>query len=151
MPPLRRSSRGKTSSQPVSSTPLSKSKKAQKETKKSYKAKAVKPVVATTNLPSTSSLLENSRQTMDEWYKAARTKQGYANYVKSGKKWLEDWTSEGRLENEISEKAFDIITDQTPLALRALTAYKCEHLERGFASAEGLRSAFKDYFERYGI
>ncbi|KAJ7817610.1 hypothetical protein B0H14DRAFT_2601903 [Mycena olivaceomarginata] len=148
MPPLRRSSRGKTSSQPASSTPLAKSKKARKETKKSSKAKAVKPVAATTNLPSTSSLLENSRQTTDEWYKAARTKQGYANYVKSGKKWLEDWTSEGRLEDEISEKAFDVITDQTPLALRALTAYKCEHLERGFASAEGLRSAFKDYFER---
>ncbi|KAJ6532615.1 hypothetical protein B0H19DRAFT_1383964 [Mycena capillaripes] len=88
------------------------------------------------------------QQTTDEWYKSSRTKKGYANYVKSGKKWLVDWTAEGRLDDEISADAFDSITDQTPLALRALTAYKCEHLERGFASAEGLRSAFKDYFER---
>ncbi|KAJ7727072.1 hypothetical protein B0H16DRAFT_1735336 [Mycena metata] len=76
------------------------------------------------NLPSASSLLSNSQQTTDDWYKSPRTKKGYANYVKSGKSWL------------------------TPLTLRALTAYKCEHLERGFASAEGLCSAFKDYFER---
>ncbi|KAK6966970.1 hypothetical protein R3P38DRAFT_2589936 [Favolaschia claudopus] len=98
--------------------------------------------------PSSSSLLQHSQQTTDEWYKAARTKTGYANYVKSGKKWLEEWTSEGRLEDEIAADAFDVIAEHTPLALRALTAYKCEHLERSFASAEGLRSAFKDYFER---
>ncbi|KAJ7121155.1 hypothetical protein C8R44DRAFT_736834 [Mycena epipterygia] len=77
-----------------------------------------------------------------------RTKKGYRNYVKGDKTWLEEWTSEGRLNDEIAADAFDNITDQTPLALRALTAYKCEHLGRGFASAEGLRSAFKDYFER---
>ncbi|KAK7016515.1 hypothetical protein R3P38DRAFT_2785719 [Favolaschia claudopus] len=98
--------------------------------------------------PSSTSLLEHSQQTTDEWYKAARTKTGYANYVKSGKKWLEEWTSEGRLDEEIGADAFDVIAEHTPLALRALTAYKCEHLERGFSSAEGLRSAFKDYFER---
>jgi hypothetical protein len=80
------------------------------------------------------SLLQDSQQTTDEWYKSSRTKKGYANYVKSGKKWLVDWTAEGRLDDEISADAFDTITEQTPLALRALTAYKCEHLERGFAS-----------------
>ncbi|KAJ7611137.1 hypothetical protein DFH06DRAFT_1345694 [Mycena polygramma] len=99
-------------------------------------------------LPSASSLLSDSRQTTEDWYKSSRTKAGYANYVKSGKKWLVDWTAEGRLDDEISGTAFDVISEDTPLALRALTAYKCEHLERGFASAEGLRSAFKDYFER---
>ncbi|KAK6984406.1 hypothetical protein R3P38DRAFT_2806593 [Favolaschia claudopus] len=98
--------------------------------------------------PSSTSLLKHSQQTTDEWYKAARTKNGYANYVKSGKKWLEEWTSEARLDDEIGADAFDVIAEHTPLALRALTAYKCEHLERGFSSAEGLRSAFKDYFER---
>ncbi|KAK7029766.1 hypothetical protein R3P38DRAFT_3188637 [Favolaschia claudopus] len=98
--------------------------------------------------PSSTSLLKHSQQTTDEWYKAARTKNGYANYVKSGKKWLAEWTSEGRLDDEIGADAFDVIAEHTPLALRALTAYKCEHLERGFSSAEGLRSAFKDYFER---
>ncbi|KAJ7637951.1 hypothetical protein DFH06DRAFT_1432567 [Mycena polygramma] len=99
-------------------------------------------------LPSASSLLSDSRQTTEDWYKSSRTKAGYANYVKSGKKWLVDWTAEGRLDDEISGTAFDVISEDTPLALRALTAYKCEHLERGFASAEGLRSVFKDYFER---
>ncbi|KAK7006849.1 hypothetical protein R3P38DRAFT_2470568, partial [Favolaschia claudopus] len=98
--------------------------------------------------PSSTSLLKHSQQTTDEWYKTARTKNGYANYVKSGKKWLEEWTSEGRLDDEILADAFDVIGEHTPLALRALNAYKCEHLERSFASAEGIRSAFKDYFER---
>jgi hypothetical protein len=46
----------------------------------------MKSAAATTNLPSTSSLLKNSQQTTDEWYKAVRTEQGYANCVKSGKK-----------------------------------------------------------------
>ncbi|KAJ7645104.1 hypothetical protein DFH06DRAFT_1333400 [Mycena polygramma] len=105
-------------------------------------------VPAAPTLPSASSLLSDSRQTTEDWYKSSRTKAGYANYVKSGKKWLLDWTAEGRLDDEISGDAFDVISEDTPLALRALTAYKCEHLERGFASAEGLRSAFKDYFER---
>ncbi|KAJ7718975.1 hypothetical protein DFH07DRAFT_973107 [Mycena maculata] len=113
---------------------------------------AAKPSVSSTSspteLPSASSLLNNSQQTTDEWYKSPRTKKGYGNYVKSGKAWIIEWTSEGRLDDEISADAFDIITSETPLALRALTAFKCEHLERGFATAEGLRSAFKDYFER---
>ncbi|KAJ7751358.1 hypothetical protein B0H16DRAFT_1460271 [Mycena metata] len=110
-------------------------------------AKATKKSTSA-NLPSALSLLSNSQQTTDDWYKSPRTKKGYANYVKSGKTWLVDWTAEGRLDDEISSDAFDVITAQTPLALRARTAYKCEHLERGFASAEGLRSAFKDYFGR---
>ncbi|KAF7374193.1 hypothetical protein MSAN_00301200 [Mycena sanguinolenta] len=101
------------------------------------------------DLPSAASLLSNSQQTTDKWYKSPRTKKGYANYVKSGKKWLVDWTAEDRLGDEISADAFDNITAETPLALRALVAYKCEHLKREFSSAEGIRSAFKDYFEGY--
>ncbi|KAK6969226.1 hypothetical protein R3P38DRAFT_3337142 [Favolaschia claudopus] len=107
--------------------------------KKTRQSKAVQPAESTAAAqPSSTSLLKHSQQTTDEWYKAARTKNGYANY----------WTSEGRLDDEISADAFDVIGEHTPLALRALTAYKCEHLERSFASAEGIRSAFKDYFER---
>ncbi|KAJ6486281.1 hypothetical protein DFH09DRAFT_1291609 [Mycena vulgaris] len=92
------------------------------------KAKAA-PTAPISDLPSASSLLQHSQQTTEEWYKSQSTKKGYANYVKGA-------------------DAFDNIGAETPLALRALTAYKCEHLERGFATAEGLRSAFKDYFER---
>ncbi|KAJ6533640.1 hypothetical protein B0H19DRAFT_1081055 [Mycena capillaripes] len=131
------------------SLPQSRAQKKKAGTKAALgKAAKAAPTAATSAFPSALSLLQNSQQTTDEWYKSSRTKKGYANYVKSGKKWLVDWTAEGRLDDEISADVFDSITDQTPLALRALTAYKCEHLERGFASAEGLRSAFKDYFER---
>ncbi|KAJ7832509.1 hypothetical protein B0H13DRAFT_2370907 [Mycena leptocephala] len=104
--------------------------------------------MATSALPSASSLIQNSLGTTEEWFKSSRTKKGYRNYVKSSKTWLADWTAEGRLDNEILADAFDVISEQTPLALRTLTAYKCKHLERGFSTAEGLRSAFKDYFER---
>ncbi|KAJ7778003.1 hypothetical protein DFH07DRAFT_766219 [Mycena maculata] len=87
-----------------------------------------KPLVSGTSspteLPSASSLLNNSQQTTDEWYKSPRTKKGYSNYVKSGKAWIIEWTSEGRLDDEISADAFDIITSEIPLALRALTVFK---------------------------
>lgn len=124
------------------------------------------PTRNTSEEPSASELLNHSQQTTDEWYKSVRTKKGYANYVKSGKKWLEDWIADGRLEDtdETGEDgtngeaqtversnfkgAFDKITSETAVALRLLTAYKCDHLGRGFATAEGLRSAFKHYFER---
>ncbi|KAF7354486.1 hypothetical protein MVEN_01137900 [Mycena venus] len=151
MPALRRSSRAKASSVTISSARNAKSHTTTKAASgKKSSRKAAKPVqaTATSDLPSTLSLLENSRQTTDEWLKSKRTKKGYGNYVKGGKKWLVEWTAEGRLDDEISEDAFDVMSEQTPLALRALTAYKCEHLARRFASAEGIRSAFKDYFER---
>ncbi|KAJ7503635.1 hypothetical protein B0H11DRAFT_2222263 [Mycena galericulata] len=154
----RRSSRNKTSSTaaPAAATVSAKTSTGKHAAKKatgttrprSRKATSKSTPTGPSDLPSASSLLNNSRQTTDEWYKSARTKKGYGNYVKSGKQWLVDWTAEGRLDDEISANAFDTITAETPLALRALTAYKCEHLERGFSSAEGLRSAFKDYFER---
>ncbi|KAJ6495828.1 hypothetical protein DFH09DRAFT_1290322 [Mycena vulgaris] len=147
MAPTRRSSRTKSSSSaaPTPSAPPKPS--GNKETRGKTKAKAA-PTAPTSDLPSASSLLQHSQQTTEEWYKSQSTKKGYVNYVKGGKKWLVDWTAEGRLDDEISADAFDNIGAETPLALRALTAYKCEHLERGFATAEGLRSAFKDYFER---
>ncbi|KAK7035132.1 hypothetical protein R3P38DRAFT_3184690 [Favolaschia claudopus] len=105
-----------------SATKASVKKTGPKKTRQSKAAPAESAAAAAR--PSSTSLLKHSQQTTN----------GYANYVKSGKKWLEEWTSEGR--------------EHTPLALRALNAYKCEHLERSFASAEGIRSAFKDYFER---
>ncbi|KAF8325745.1 hypothetical protein F5887DRAFT_1085118 [Amanita rubescens] len=126
----------------------------------------VEPIPA----PSVAQLLDQSRETTDEWYKSKRTKNGYANYVKHGKQWLGDWAIEDRTDSDDSElvtsedrtgndpeegstrvhlaQAFNTISDHTPVALRLLTAYKCEHQGCTFATAEGLRSAFKDYFER---
>ncbi|KAJ7269030.1 hypothetical protein C8J57DRAFT_1509246 [Mycena rebaudengoi] len=112
------------------------------------KATSAAPPLSTLDVPTGASLLANSTETTDQWYKSPRAKKGYGNYVKSGKTWVVDWTAEDRLDAEISADAFEAITEATPLALRAFTAYKCEHLKRGFSTAEGVRSAFKDYFER---
>jgi hypothetical protein len=44
--------------------------------------------------------------------------------------------------------AFDKIGEKTSMALCLYTADKCEQLGQSFAVAEGMRSAFKLYFER---
>jgi hypothetical protein len=109
------------------------------------------------SLPSKSTLLSHSQSMTDTWYRAARTTKAYATYVNSGKVFLRSWVEEGRLssaeESEVPEErstflgAFDCIGPQTPVALRIFTAYKCDHEGKGFATAEGMRSAFKQYFE----
>ncbi|KAG5633499.1 hypothetical protein H0H81_007285, partial [Sphagnurus paluster] len=123
------------------------------------------PVVETVEpapAPTAAQLLSQSQQTTDTWYKAVRIKKGYANYVKSGKKLLQEWNAkqrtdevnEGASEEEATERtelgeAFNVVSDKTPTALRLLVAYKCNHQGCGFSTAEGIRSAFKDYFEWY--
>ncbi|KAG5220440.1 phosphate system positive regulatory protein [Salix suchowensis] len=111
--------------------------------------------------PSTNSLLAQTVLTTDQWYRSRSTKNGYANYVKAGKKWLAEWVEQNTgesspageqgIESEASKLAgaFDVIKEETPLALRLLIAFKCEHQQRGFSTAEGIRAAFKDYFSRY--
>ncbi|KAG5220530.1 phosphate system positive regulatory protein [Salix suchowensis] len=110
--------------------------------------------------PSTNSLLAQTVLTTDQWYRSRSTKNGYANYVKAGKKWLAEWVEQNTgesspageqgIESEASKLAgaFDVIKEETPLALRLLIAFKCEHQQRGFSTAEGIRAAFKDYFSR---
>jgi hypothetical protein len=128
----------------------------------SFSPKKITTPASTAAEPSASILLDHTRLTTDEWYKSPRTTKAYANYVKSGKAWLEEWTQEDRrgVEEEqggegVPEErsafagAFDKICAQTPTVLRLLTAYKCDHLGYGFSTAEGLRSAFKLYFELY--
>ena len=50
--------------------------------------------------PTTTQLLSQSQQTMDEWYKSVQTKKGYTNYVKSGKEWLVEWAKKPELAGE---------------------------------------------------
>jgi hypothetical protein len=108
-----------------------------------------------------STLLDRTRVTTEEWFKSKATTKAYASYVRSGKAWLKMFVEEGRSGEEggatggLGEQghsdlsgAFDTIGEATPTALRLLIAYKCDHLGRGFSTAEGLRSAFKLYFER---
>jgi hypothetical protein len=146
-------------SQPSSPSPASLHNRSRKKTSAvstSPKKKKIPPTAE----PSASSLLNHTRLTSDEWYKSPRTTKVYANYVRSGKAWLEEWTQEARCglegeqdrdnvpeERSLFAGAFDKICTHTPTVLRLLTAYKCDHLGHGFSTAEGLRSAFKLYFE----
>jgi hypothetical protein len=134
----------------------------QKRKRSSTKASAssdTQSTDASAEPPSASQLLSQSLQTTGEWFKSVRTKKGYANYVKNGKKLLAEWTTDGRMDQDDGGfvgvdsdreglgRAFDSITEHTPTALRLIMAYKCEHLGRAFSTAEGLRSAFKHFFE----
>lgn len=127
------------------------------------RAKATEAPETPLPVPTASALLAHSSITTEQWYKSSKTTKTYAGYVKGGKKWLESWVQEPRdtlaqAEGESDEEepeertafrgVFDTISEHTPTALRMLTTYKCDHQKLGFSTAEGLRSAFKDYFER---
>ncbi|KAI0057704.1 hypothetical protein BV25DRAFT_1919893 [Artomyces pyxidatus] len=91
------------------------------------------------------------------WYHSKNTTKAYSNYVKAGKKWLKEFVQQSTTNetgapgvdnaNQLAG-AFDSISDQTPLALKLYTAFKCEEGQLGFSTAEGARTAFKDYFTR---
>ncbi|EMD33028.1 hypothetical protein CERSUDRAFT_99044 [Gelatoporia subvermispora B] len=118
---------------------------------------------------SPSTLLKQSLATREQWFRTQKTRAAYVNYVKSGKAWLADWVQKGLTrQHGKSQKnrepesagvttlsseerscfvgAFDEISQYTPIALRLLIAYKCDHLTLGFSTAEGIRAAFKEYF-----
>ncbi|KAJ8487334.1 hypothetical protein ONZ45_g14383 [Pleurotus djamor] len=140
--------------------------------KKRPRKKAIAP--PTPNTPSTQSeqpsdeptiraLLGHTTATSAEWFHTKSTTTNYRNNVKAGKAWLATWAkdagdggSEGMpagaegYQGDISSlaDAFDTIKEETPLALRLWIAYKCDHQNCGFSTAESHRAAFKDYFER---
>ncbi|KAF9107847.1 hypothetical protein BGX27_008595, partial [Mortierella sp. AM989] len=43
--------------------------------------------------------------------------------------------------------AFDLISSTTPIVLRAFVSFKCNESGFSFKTGEGIRSAFKRYFE----
>lgn len=106
-------------------------------------------------------LLHRTLATINKWHKSERTKAGYKSHVNRGMKWLQKWVVEhaGSGEEEGDDDSedicdnmkdtFTVISEQTPIALRLLTAYKCDEGKCKFSTAEGIRSAFKDYFEKY--
>lgn len=112
--------------------------------------------------PTAAVLNGTSRMTVAEWFRAKSMTRTYESYLKAGKLWLAEWTGEDReaVPGEYREEGvdvpevrsvfsnvFDTIGEHTPTALRMFTAFKCDHQGKGFATAEGLRSAFKSYFE----
>lgn len=79
----------------------------------------------------------------------------------SGKQWLKKWLEKaiGEGDAAVTEtvdrpedmlRAFDELNEYTPVALLMLTTFKCETQDKPckFATAQNIRSAFKDYFER---
>ena len=115
-------------------------------------------------MPNSGSLLKSSRLTTEAWYKSKCTTIVYANYVKAGKAWLEKWVvkepSNGDSDvggppepvasgngHAVFASAFNEAGEHTPTVLHMYVAFKCEHQKLGFSTAEGIRSAFKSYFE----
>lgn len=143
---------------PLSSSPPGAKKKTSRAASSNKKKTLASGAVV--SHPTVASLNNSSQLTTEQWYRSATTTRTYAGYVKAGKKWLTEWANESRqtMGGEdsagISEEcsvfldAFDCIGEHTPTALRMLTTFKCDHEEKKFATAEGLRSAFKSYFER---
>lgn len=106
-------------------------------------------------------LLAQGQETVDEWFKSKRTTRQYQSTVSSGKQWLKNWLEKaiGEGDGAVTEtvdrpedmlRAFDELNEYTPVALLMLTTFKCETQEKPckFATAQNIRSAFKDYFER---
>lgn len=109
----------------------------------------------------TSGLLSQVQQTTNEWFHSQRTTKGYARNVKAGREWLEGWVElskslendeelegAGDMVNPAFANAFDEIGEHTPTVLTLYTTLKCEQEGCKFATAEAIRSSFKDYFEQ---
>jgi hypothetical protein len=71
---------------------------------------------------------------------SSNTRIRYDGHVSRGKEYLQNF-SNGEL-----KEAFNVLSGQTPTALLAFVAFKCEHSGYSYKTAEGIRSAFKQYF-----
>ncbi|KAF9960864.1 hypothetical protein BGZ65_011608 [Modicella reniformis] len=69
-----------------------------------------------------------------------RTQVNYAGYIQRGKTYLEHF-NDGKY-----SQAFDVLSVQTPTALLAYAAFKCEITKFSFKTAEAIQSALKRYF-----
>ena len=111
-----------------------------------------------TSLPSYDTLAALSAQKVNEWFRAATTQELYKRYVREAKTWLEDWTS-GMTNSDVDalevqlatdqiafKYAFDTMSEYTAKALHAFVIYKCNVQGLSYKTAEGIRSAFKNYF-----
>ncbi|KAF9501522.1 hypothetical protein BDN71DRAFT_1426626 [Pleurotus eryngii] len=82
----------RTSNKPPDALPRTPSKKkTPSKTKDATQNAQLMTLAQDTPGPSTNSLLAQTILTTDQWYRSRSTKNGYANYVKAGKKWLAEW------------------------------------------------------------
>lgn len=113
---------------------------------------------APASLPSYASLSHLSAEKVTAWFRAPATSDAYKRYVREGKEWVTKWAEgmdepedviqglgEGLVGDELAS-AFDVIREATPKALHAFVVYKCVIMENSYKTAEGIHSAFKNYF-----
>lgn len=117
--------------------------------------------------PSAAELSQRGSETSSQWRRSSKTRKSYDSHVRGGKEWLATWCKDSDDGDQLvlgvahrSELAnvFNTVGEKTPLALRFYTIHKCdlgkETKDKGrkvcaFGTADGIRSAFKDYFEKY--
>lgn len=131
------------------------SKRAVNPNKKIRTSKISGAVSKSADIPSISALLTASKDKVDAWFRASSTSESYKCYVKEGREWVLRYAQQLENSGQNNEAgwdtkelavAFDAIGELTPKALHAFVVYKCEVLENGYKTAEGIRSAFKHYF-----
>ncbi|KAF9999980.1 hypothetical protein BGZ80_000629, partial [Entomortierella chlamydospora] len=71
---------------------------------------------------------------------AAKTRENYNGHIERGKKYA-------AMSGPDMAGAFDSLTIMTPVVLRAFVSHKCNENGFTYKTAEGIRSAFKRYFE----
>ena len=97
-----------------------------------------------------------STQKIDLWFRAQSTQENYKRYVREAREWVIGWAAgmqdaAGESDQDDADRAalglaFDSISEYTPKALHAFVVYKCEITGLSYKTAEGIRSAFKNYF-----
>ncbi|KDQ25204.1 hypothetical protein PLEOSDRAFT_169293 [Pleurotus ostreatus PC15] len=114
---------------------------------------------------SSHTVFQNHQRTSSSGCRATSGSKQSDNGPVAGILWLENWVKDAasaekddNTTNEISEDTqapdvalkgtFEVIKEETPLALRLFITYKCNHQGRGFSTAKGTCSVFEDYFKR---
>ncbi|KAI0056179.1 hypothetical protein BV25DRAFT_1921184 [Artomyces pyxidatus] len=118
------------------------------------------PATTSTSSPTSSTcLLSQAEATSKKWYRQPKTTSQYDGYIKNGRLWLQSFSTCEHEEVEVPDgdpslgrekfvDAFDKLSEYTAVALLLYTVYKCDEQGNGFATAEGVRAAFKQHFER---
>ncbi|KAF8325729.1 hypothetical protein F5887DRAFT_1085236 [Amanita rubescens] len=101
--------------------------------------------------PSVTQLLDQTRETTDEWYRFKRTKNGYANYVKNGKQWLGEWATEDRTDDDSEEGSMRVHLAQAFNTIRFLgvkaTSGDIILIQRPGKGIQSSSPDFKTYYE----
>ncbi|KAF9944455.1 hypothetical protein BGZ70_004632, partial [Mortierella alpina] len=84
--------------------------------------------------------LESVQRTVNTYRRSKGTKRNYDGDINRGKAFIVG------LGDSALKNAFEELSELTPTALRVLIASKCETQGCSYKTAEGIRSAFKQYF-----